>query len=369
MCQDNFVVTMTPNRLDDFKKLVAKFNKRAAKHTTDEIEIHSVVETVKKYDGVAHEVIEVTINRPRFALGDYQIDAVHSIEHGYEVTFEYNGYSHDHTSTVDFGRCDHCGKKRNRHTVLKVTNGEGHLQVGSTCVKDFMGVSLTEFKWFNERLREVYSDDWEEGGASAPRAYLVEDVLALSYMACVKDGYKNKDSQCPTSVIVRDMIMKGTKTTHDAKAWAIDAIELIGSIVPTNTYQQNIFNIAQSEYVGTKHLNLLVSAYVLVEAEKEKRRGDNGKVSQHIGNIKERITFRGRIKLVYSSPSAFGLRVMYIFVDESGNELKWSTTSPDHIDYEKDSKWVVTGTVKEHDEYRGVKQTIITRCKMEEITE
>lgn len=47
--------------------------------------------------------------------------------------------------------------------------------------------------------------------------------------------------------------------------------------------------------------------------------------------------------------------------DCNGNILKWKTSK--YVSNEEGSQTVVTATVKEHELYRGEKQTAITRCK------
>ena len=63
----------------------------------------------------------------------------------------------------------------------------------------------------------------------------------------------------------------------------------------------------------------------------------------------------------------YGVSTIYIFVDTNGNNIMWTTTS--HQDIEEESRYKLTGTIKSLDIYRGQKQTIMTRCKAERISE
>lgn len=47
-------------------------------------------------------------------------------------------------------------------------------------------------------------------------------------------------------------------------------------------------------------------------------------------------------------------------VDKNGNVLVWKTG---YQDMEEGKFYTVTGTIKEHNEYSGEKQTVLTRCK------
>ena len=68
----------------------------------------------------------------------------------------------------------------------------------------------------------------------------------------------------------------------------------------------------------------------------------------------------------------------YILKDAEGNTFTWKTTNGLGIDVKKNEHitWesaeegqtvVLKGTVKEHNEYNGEKQTVLTRCKVSEI--
>ena len=54
---------------------------------------------------------------------------------------------------------------------------------------------------------------------------------------------------------------------------------------------------------------------------------------------------------------------MYKFIDIEGNVFIWITSC--YIDMDKRIK--LRGTIKEHSEYNNVKQTVLTRCKVEYI--
>lgn len=54
---------------------------------------------------------------------------------------------------------------------------------------------------------------------------------------------------------------------------------------------------------------------------------------------------------------------VYTFEDENHNKLVWKTQKG--IDGDVCDFFKVKGTVKDHSEYRGEKQTVLTRCKVE----
>jgi len=50
-------------------------------------------------------------------------------------------------------------------------------------------------------------------------------------------------------------------------------------------------------------------------------------------------------------------------LDENGNILIWKASGSKS--FEIGSKYKLTGTVSEHSEYEGKKQTLLQRCKLE----
>ena len=110
-------------------------------------------------------------------------------------------------------------------------------------------------------------------------------------------------------------------------------------------------------------------------------------VSEYVGNIGDKVemelTFNGSAHF----DTAYGTTYIHRFLDSEGNVLVWRTGNDltweeegtrdnfTYVDadrrkyilcrnYEKGDKVAIKGTIKEHSEYRGEKQTSLTRCKV-----
>lgn len=100
-----------------------------------------------------------------------------------------------------------------------------------------------------------------------------------------------------------------------------------------------------------------------IEAQKKR--------SQYIGEVGERIN----IEAVYEYTAWFtvkgfygGEEIMYIHNFRAGdNKLIWKSSKGRPTLIEDGDKIQLIGTVKEHKEYKGEKQTSLTRCRMEHI--
>lgn len=95
-------------------------------------------------------------------------------------------------------------------------------------------------------------------------------------------------------------------------------------------------------------------------------------ISEYVGSIGERIELEVTLEKVRSwkVPSYGGwgtdTKVLYVFRDTSGNILVWTTTGYG-IELNEGDKAILRGTVAEHKEYDGEKQTSLKRCSVKAV--
>ena len=83
--------------------------------------------------------------------------------------------------------------------------------------------------------------------------------------------------------------------------------------------------------------------------------------SEYIGQVGDKVDLEVTHIRTGSYDTQFGVTWVHSFTDEDGNVLVWKTGS--HSSFKSD-KIHIKGTIKEHSEYNGVKQTVLTRCKV-----
>jgi hypothetical protein len=83
--------------------------------------------------------------------------------------------------------------------------------------------------------------------------------------------------------------------------------------------------------------------------------------SHHVGQVKERLEFEAVIVGVYETENAYGHVDIVKMRDNDGNLFTWFASG--FTDLQRSDRVKLRGTVKKHDEYRGIKSTVITRCK------
>lgn len=84
--------------------------------------------------------------------------------------------------------------------------------------------------------------------------------------------------------------------------------------------------------------------------------------SEWLGQEKEKISAVVTLKNWHHFETMYGVSTIYTFEDEKGNVLVWKTGSC--IEQQKGDKLTLSGTIKELSEYKGIKQTVLTRCKI-----
>ena len=130
-------------------------------------------------------------------------------------------------------------------------------------------------------------------------------------------------------------------------------------------FQCNIKNLLQSGY--TRISNLGYIAYAPVDylrmkekQEQEQLRNEAKGNSEYIGEIGEKITVDLKeAKIITSWETVYGITFLWKFITTDGNTLVWKASR-----YQECEPKRITGTVKDHKEYDGEKQTVLTRCKL-----
>ena len=112
----------------------------------------------------------------------------------------------------------------------------------------------------------------------------------------------------------------------------------------------------------------LYEEWFTIQLIKEKKNANAPKTaSEYIGNVGDKVEMVLTFVQEYTYETNFTyygeIQHIYKFADENGNTVVWKT-SKGLYNIEEGKTYTVKGTIKEHSEYRGDKQTILTRCKV-----
>lgn len=153
--------------------------------------------------------------------------------------------------------------------------------------------------------------------------------------------------------------VKATVKHLEFVQWGRPHKTLLGDIAAAtgNSFLENLaFKLTGHNQLTDRQLE--AAAKTLAQA---KEHAITGAASKHIGVVKDRVEFEAKVIGVYDSEGFYGHTDIVKFQDADGNYFTWFASG--YTDLKRGDLMNVKGTVKKHDEYRDVKQTILTRCK------
>lgn len=284
--------------------------------------------------------------------------------------------------------CEHCGTRRDRRRlyIFHRTGDGAFRQVGSTCLKDFSGLHGTnasiaarlDFPEYALRVIREFGEDWEPGGRGGgrpreefgtPREVLAKVLRITSAHGFVGTGKAREEGLTST----RDMLLHFAHggghlppelPDHPAKvdailAW-IEAVDLgEGWGQERAEMIRNARAYIAADVVTGRAAGLfcaLPTIHTSYLREMDRRR--QAAASRHVGRVGKRQEFLATVVAVrHYDGGRFGGGSITLLRDRDGNCLKWfNDIGPEGTTVR------FKGTVKAHEEYRGERQTVLSRC-------
>ena len=312
--------------------------------------------------------------------------------------------------------CEHCGKIRNRkdtYLIYNVDSGE-FKQVGSTCLLDYTkGLDADECASIMACLDKVsklcdfdYSEDsfFGNGFDSTSCGFDRAFVLPLVYAYVSKYGYARMFEGEGTAKDVRICVLREWNYLGEEMSKYYE--DRYNSLVMPSGEEMNAINEfakahLEDEFgymrnasiawlkksVEYRDFGLVASFVATYKKEMKKQELQNAKVAdssnEWVGNVGDRITIKvASLRCLWSNSievawHTYAQTFFYEIKDEEGHTYTWkSSTCLDRYFDEDSCKWVETAqpkeivaTVKDHSEYRGLKQTVVTRGKVTKFEE
>ncbi len=293
--------------------------------------------------------------------------------------------------------CEHCNTARNRKDTYILRNeltGD-YKQVGRSCLADFFGhdalmyAERAQYMCDISSLSESMEDDMGFGGSSGPKYDMLERYLSHVAQCIMLDGWMSRSrarslGDYGGAMATADIAMshlhpaprfvpmyrtpsdEAVKVAEESIEWAsnLEGEEL-------SDYLHNIRTIAKRGVCEGRDAGLaasIVSSYqrhinTLRQKELQARRAE---VSQYVGVVGERRAFKLNVEKVlpferdgYGYGASSTTVHLHLMSDNDGNVFNWWSSKGA---LETNADVVLFGTVKSHSEYKGVKQTTLTRC-------
>jgi hypothetical protein len=397
----------------EVERTVNKLNKRAAKLglepvvLTDTAKRESVMVELPGVNAFGEKVTQeqvwaiVEVSGGLVKLADWSFVA--TIEHteagnilrripGDERDFDLSAYRN--TGRV----CDHCRLDRKRNDTFIVAHTDGRLaQVGSNCLLDFCGEYSRDphalVKYF-EGVYNIFSSldsgiGYDEGGSPrVENSVSIEGFVSVTMAAVHEHGWMSRGKAYDFGGIATADIVWDAFFARDMKDWkpwrpsqeqydagVVEAEPMIAwarSLEDTdNDYLQNLHVACLNSQVTRRRAGIVASLYVAYqrameqELELQRRAGALAdKRNEHVGQVGDKLE---GLELTCVSrretEGYYGMTTILTFEDAEGISYKWFASRSQGVD--KGDKVILKGTIKKHDEYKGRKSTVLTRCKME----
>ena len=296
---------------------------------------------------------------------------------------ELNGYSPRGDNT-----CDHCQVERSRSRLYLVRDERDAtiLQLGHSCIELYTGVrpkglwSLT----FDEELEDLTRNDIDGGVGSRHYGASIDAVLAFAFAhsdrgrSYVPSGMY---SEISTVSRVRTSLFANIEGLRDAdrryyRAKAAEAsqyladIDLIAAIKAAVTetaadsdYGRNLRVLLGGETVSGRNVGILGSLVKVYARQQqiEAERKAHPVVAGYLGEIGERVKgITATAKTVIYREGDWGHTTFLVAIAEDGHTIVWNASRA--LGIESGQRFTIAAaTVKAHEVYNGVDQTVLSR--------
>lgn len=288
--------------------------------------------------------------------------------------------------------CEHCNTKRQRNNLYVIHNVEKDewKQVGGSCLKLYTGgLNMEYVAAYMDGITELEEFDGIVGRGKA--YYHVEEVLSYAVEVINKTGYFNAQSALPTKYLVSEIMQNNLgraieSINEEFKSMRLDVrmsehdfnkddtentvnqiIDYYKNLDDDSEFIHNVKVMLNEGYALPKNFGFLCylpagyAKYIQKEAEKAKK-----VETRYFGEVGKRYKDKviQDLTLITTWETQWGYTSVYKITLEDGSILTWKTNNGLYLDRnEKFDK--ISFTVKEHKEYKGEKQTEVTRCKVD----
>lgn len=286
-------------------------------------------------------------------------------------------------------RCDHCGRKNLKKTIVLQHKDKGLLQVGRSCVKEFTGGIDADAVAARFSIDHLLLSGYDATGDKVETYILRDEYLAYAAETIRLYGFvPTSQSDCNTSTAqrarqimlalqpdapdcqvvteIRDECHRLGFNAQSAKIKNVvdEALSWLQTQDNNSDFINNLQTICKQSFISAQHIGYL-AALIHIYQRQQQHNNNKQQSGDFIGTPGERVKVdvaSGRC--VTSYPTIYGITYVYTFEDVKGNTLTWFASKEFPLDSLSFPVRLV-GTVKQHKVYKGVKQTILTRCKVE----
>lgn len=262
--------------------------------------------------------------------------------------------------------CDHCKQARHRKDTYLIYNESTNefKQVGKSCLMEYTcGLSadicaeICSCIPMCESACELDDEFMRSVKASMRTSSCVssKEIKEVSYAYVKQNGYKSGE----TTRAIADLVFNGRSNARGSKEQIEKVDAWVKSLDANNDYLKNAkvaWESSYSEYRDIAFIASLINTYFKEMTRKDEIAKSN---NTYMGNVGDKVVFKVASKRVLyckGKYAYYGDEVyMFELHDEQGHTILWSTSSIVCVGD------IIQAKIKELGEYKGIKQTIITR--------
>jgi len=370
---------ITIKNLPLFEKFIAKLNRKAKKFGIDEL-TYSIEKRLVPVGVHKQEVLEVVLDGSPFEMNGWSyVASAEDTPNGNIIRKNFKSkdlrvpdrYHEVHNI------CEHCNCKRKRKLTYVLRNDveDSWKMVGSSCMEDFIDGSKNAFKFVDSLDEQIENYVKTEKSSvtkeGLPYGMVYDNLTTLTFTALaiekygwVSSGEAYANHTRSTKVAVYDL-MNGCdehskSVNKDHQALAMDAIKWVCEYDESlcDTYMKNLKTIVKNGYSPYSQLGYLVSIINTYQRKKSESKRKDLSLSKHVGAVRDKLSLAVKSMHCFNCNGMYGEYNVSILADDCGNVYKTNMFT------EKEKTYDITGTVKDHTEYKGIKQTVLTRVKV-----
>ena len=393
--------------LDVFQQKMAAFQKKAVKLGLPPLSINEIGQSIQS---VKIETID-TVNRTNsqrtvsMRVHTFEIEGVVPKIDGWRfgAMLEFvdgldrpiiNNFTNDWTPPARYSDencqpdCDHCQTKRSRKkTFLLINDADQSVsQIGSNCLGDFFPhsnpewvASANQFILEIYKAAEIYEDAEFSNNGHQHHLIALTDVLAHALQSIEDRGYFSAEK-------AESMMMLSTAdhlrhsfsgkpgadirpTTHNINkareiADFLQSDEFKQQAVD-NSFLSNLSVFADSGKMTFKHIGIAAAAPLVYQRHIEEQHRYQSEFIGEVGQKLQDYPVTLAFTTVLPGYMEGSTKTLMVFRDQQGNQLNWfcQGIEPPFLVGETVH---LNGTIKGHSQYKGVDQTVLTRCTFNE---
>ena len=281
----------------------------------------------------------------------------------------------DLTPFADRKTCDHCGTKRKRSKTILLSDSEGRIiQVGTTCIIDFLGKEAGALEFFAENSGILGDSDDDGHYASSPH-YATVEICSIAVKLISDFGFVKSNMPGSTAAKIMDFVDEYYRSfprdydftvTAEHIEQARQAIEFIKNSERRGDYQENVFRVMTSERCEKRVFGFIAAgirgalADIRKASEKEKTVPADPASFPSVGTViaNEEVT----IEKIFTFEGMYGAQRIFIMKSNSSIPFVWKTSAFPDV-REGGTYTIKKAKVKAHDDYKGKNQ-----CRLERVS-